>query len=328
MPSPIPSDDDIANQIDRIRSQYGEIVAVEREAARGDYVSIDITGTDDDDEPIDGLTADDYLYEVGAGTVVPALDDHLVGMSAGDEAEFDADHPDPDEDTSVHFRIVVKEVKERLLPDLDDDWVAEATEFETVDQLRDDVIARSTAARKAQAAMAVQSGIGDKLAELVTDEIPEALVGSEMRARLDDMIHRLSHQGITLEQYLQFTNTPPEKFTEDLRETATAAAKVDLALRAIAVAEGLAPTDEEFDDELSQLAERNDVTLEELRDQLDRNDQLGPIRSDLANRNALRWLTEHVHVVDESGVPVRREDLEFDALEAETDTHDHDHEHD
>jgi len=326
IPSPHPSDDDIADQLDRIRGQYGEIVAVERAADTGDYVSIDITGSDEDGEPIDGLTADDYLYEVGAGTVVPELDAELVGMEAGEVATFDADHPDPDEDTQVHFEVEVKEVKERLLPDLDDDWVAEATEFETVDQLRDDVITRSTASRRAQAAAALQSRLGDKLAELVTEEIPDALIGAEMRARLDDMIHRLSHQGITLEQYLSFTGTEPAKFTEDLRETATASTKVDLALRAIATAEDLAPSDEEFEQELEQLAAGNDIDVEALREQLDRNDQLVPIRSDLASRNALRWLTDHVNVVDESGLPVKREDLESPDLEDETgDEHDHDH---
>jgi trigger factor len=180
-----------------------------------------------------------------------------------------------------------------------------------------------------QANNALQSRLGDKLAELVTDEIPDALIGAEMRARLDDMIHRLSHQGITLEQYLQFTGTEPAKFTEELRETATASTKVDLALRAIAVAEELAPTDEEFEEELERLAAGNDVDVDVLRDQLDRNDQLGPIRSDLGSRNALKWLTEHVNVVDESGLPVKREDLELPEIEDDAEDHeDHDHDHD
>ena len=334
VPSPHPSDDDIADQIDRIRGQYGEIVPVERPAASGDYVLVDILGSRDG-EPVDGLTADEYLYEVGAGTITAELDDQLRGLKAGEEIEFDAPHPDPDDADPVHYAVKVHEVKERVLPELDDEWVAEATEFESVHDLRDDVISRTTKVRRAQAGMALQSKIGDALAELVTDEVPEALVGSEMRARLEDLVHRLSHQGISLDTYLQVTGTAPESFTDDLRQTAVTASKVDLALRAIATAEDLVPSDDELTEEVDRLAAQAGVDPEALREQLEQNDQLGPVRSDLGNRNALRWLTEHVTIVDESGNPVKREELQLDDEDEEEgheghdhEGHDHDHDHD
>ena len=109
-------------------------------------------------------------------------------------------------------------------------------------------------------------------------------------------MHRLSHQGITLEQYLQFTNTPAEQFSADLRETALNSTKVDLALRAIAVAEDLLPSDDELDEEIEKLAAQLDVDADQARRQLEENDQLGSVRSDLGNRAALTWLTEHVTV--------------------------------
>jgi trigger factor len=327
VPSPAVSDEDVDAQIDRIRGQYGEIVAVERPAAAGDYVSIDIAGTRDGEE-VEGLTAEDYLYEVGAGSIVPELDEQLEGAAAGDELEFDADHPDPAEDEQVHFSVTVKEVKERVLPDLTDEWVADATEFSTIEELRADVATRTAAVKKSQASMALQSKLGDALVELVIDEVPEALVGTEMRSRLEDLVHRLSHQGITLEQYLQFTNTPAEQFTADLRETAVGSAKVDLALRAIAAAEGLLPSDEELDEEIEKIAAQLDVDAELARRQLEENDQLGSVRSDLGNRAALRWLTERVTIVDEEGNPVSRDELEVEAPEPDEHDHDHDHDHD
>ena len=323
IPSPHPSDDDVADQIDRIRSQYGELSAVDRPAIDGDHVSIDIAGTSDG-EPVDGLTADDYLYEVGSGTVVAELDVELRGKKPGDIVTFEAQHPDPDEG-QVQFRVLVKDVKERLLPELSDEWVAEATEFETVDALRDDVISRLTNVRKTQANMALQSKLGDALAELVTDEVPDSLVGSEMRARLEDMVHRLSHQGITLEQYLSITGTEPQAFSDDLRETAVQATKVDLALRAIAVAEGLTATDAELDEQIEQLASTADIDVDVAREQLDTAGRLSDLRADLTNRNALKWLNDLVIITDEAGNPIRREELEVPDDPAE---HEHDHDHD
>ena len=321
VPSPHATDEDIDLHIDRIRGSYGEIVTVERAAASGDYVSIDIVGTVDGEE-VDGLTVEDYLYEVGAGNVVPELDEALEGALAGDTREFDADHPDPSEEGKVHFDVTVREVKERLLPDLDDDWVADATEFSTVAELRDDVAERAGNMRRAQASMALQANLGTQLAELVIDEIPDALIGAEMRARLEDLVRRLSQQGISLEQYLAVTGTPPEKFSADLRETAESAAKVDLALRAIAAREGLIPDDDELEEEIARLAAGVGVDADALRTGLESNDNIGSVRSDLGNRNALRWLTARVNVVDQDGRPVNPDDLELPL------DHDHDHDHD
>ena len=134
VPSPDVTDEEIDEQIDRLRSQYGELSTVDRPAVEQDYVTVDISGTQNGEE-VDGLTADDYSYLVGSGMIATEFDQHLTGAKVGDILEFDADHPDPDEDP-VHFRVLVKEVKERVLPDLTDEWVADASEFETVEELQ------------------------------------------------------------------------------------------------------------------------------------------------------------------------------------------------
>ena len=188
IPSPHPTDTDVADQIDRLRGQYGELVEVTRPAASGDFVTIDIEGSQDG-EPVDGLTADDYSYEVGSGSIVPELDEQLRGLKAGESVTFVADHPQPDE-PQISFSVTVKEIKEKVLPELSDEWVAEATEFATIHEFRDDIIERLTKVRKAQASMAVQSKLGEELAELVEAEVPEALLGQEMRARLENLVGR------------------------------------------------------------------------------------------------------------------------------------------
>ena len=323
IPSPHPSDDDVADHIDRMRVPYGELSDVERPAADGDHVTIDISGSADG-EPIDGLTADDYLYEVGSGTIVAEIDDQLRGLKAADIVEFDAGHPDPEETGDVTFKILVKGVQERVLPDLNDEWVVEASEFATVDELRDDVITRLTAMSRSQAAMAVQTGVGEALAALVTDEVPEAMVNGEMQGRLQDMVHRLSHQGISLEQYLQMTGSDPQEFSDNLRTAALDAVKVDLALRAIATAEDLSASDDDVAEQIETMAEANEMDPDELREQLDTVGRLGDLRADIANRKALEFVTDAAAITDTSGAAVKKEDLEIPDDESDGD-HDHDH---
>ncbi len=325
IPSPHPTDDDIADQVDRFRNQYSELVAVERPATAGDVVTIDIAGSQDD-EVVEGLTAEGYTYEVGAGNIVPELDEQLEGAIVAAELAFDADHPDPDEGR-VHFKVTVIEVKEKVLPELTDEWVADATEFETVDQFRDDIIDRLAKVRRRQASMAVQARLGDALAELVTDEVPDSLIGSEMRARLENLMMRLQQQGLDLETYLQVTGTEPQNFTEDLRNDATMAIKVDLAMRAVVKAEELDASDEELEQEIAKMAEAVGIDVDAARVELEQHDQIPGVRSEIGRRNALRWLTEIVSIVDERGQPVNRADLDLEEEEAVAE-HDHDHDHD
>jgi trigger factor len=323
VPSPDVPDEEIDEQIDRLRSQYGELTEVDRPAADGDYTTVDIHGTRDGEE-VDGLTADDYLYLVGSGMIASEFDEHLTGAKAGDVLQFDAEHPDPEQD-AVEFRILVKDVKERVLPDLTDEWVAEATEFSTVEELREDTRSRLAEAREGQTRISVRARIGVELAKLVDDEVPEALVSAEMQNRLQNLAYQLQGRGIALDDYLQITGRDPESFTAELKEAADEAVRVDLALRAVAVAEGLEATDEQVDTEILRLIATADVDLDEARDQLRSGGQLSAVRSDLSNRNALEWLVDHSEVVDPDGNPIAEEYLQ---LPDEPEPHDHDHDHD
>ncbi len=325
VPSPIAGDDVIDEQIDRLRSQYGELTEVERAAAEGDYVTIDIAGTRDGEE-VDGLTADDYLYLIGSGMIASEFDEHLVGVSAGDVVEFDADHPDPDED-AVHFRLEVKNVKERVLPELTDEWVADATEFETVQELLDDTRERLSTQLEGQTRLAVRTNIGVELAKLVDIEAPEALVSSEMTARLQNLAYQLQGRGIRLEDYLQITGRDPESFTEELKEAAEEAVKVDLALRAVVEAEGLHATDEELEEEIISLIGDADLSVEDAREELQSGGQLSAVRSDVSKRKALEWLVERSEVVDPDGVAVAAELLTLPEDDDDHAGHDHDHDH-
>jgi trigger factor len=166
VPCPLVADDDVDAQVERLRAQFGELRTVERPASDGDHVSIDIAGSIHG-EPVEGLTADDYLYEVGSASIVPEMDEHLRGAKVGDILVFDAEHPDPDEEHDISLRILVKEVKEKVLPDLDDEWANEASEFDTVEELRDDFRTRLGAVKRVQSQLALRQGDIDALVQLV-----------------------------------------------------------------------------------------------------------------------------------------------------------------
>ncbi len=316
MPSPVPSDDEIDAQLDRMRSIDATVETVERPAEAGDTVVIDIVGTLDGEEQ-DGLTTDDYNYEIGSGVITTEVDEQLTGASAGDELDFDATHPDEDEERQLHFSISVKEVKAKVLPELTDEWAAENSEFDTVDALKADLVERVTTVRTAQGSDQLRDKVAHALAELVTDEVPEALVSGELNGRLQDLGMRLQAQGMGLEQYLMLTGRSQEQLLDELREAAEVSARVDLALRAVVVAEDIECTDEDLDDEIDAVAERVGEKPDKVRRQLERNDQLPAVRSDINKRKALEWLLDHVEIVDENGDPVDRTLYDQD--------HDHDH---
>jgi trigger factor len=321
VPSPEVPDEEVEAQIDRLRGQYGELTTVERAAGEGDYVTVDISGTRDGEE-VDGLTADDYLYAVGSGMIAPEFDQHLVGASAGDEIEFTAEHPDPDED-DVDFRLVVKEVKERVLPELTDEWVAEATEFETVEELTADIRNRLAESREAQTRGTVRARTVTELAKLVDEEIPESLVQGEMQGQLQSIIVRLQQQGIGLDDYLRIMGQEPDEFMASLKENAVEGVKADLALRAVVAAEDLTVDDAELDHAIEDMIGDADISLEDAKQQLRSNGQLSALKADLAAQKAIDWLVEHAEVVDPDGNPIDERFLQ--PLEHDHDHGDHDH---
>ncbi len=320
MPSPEPDAEEIDAQIDRMRSLDATVETVDRPADEGDTVVIDIVGTLDGEEQ-DGLTTDDYNYEIGSGVITSEVDEQLNGASAGDELDFDATHPDEDEERQLHFVISVKEVKAKVLPELTDEWAQENSEFETVDEMKADLVERMTTVRKAQGAQQLQEKVAEALAALVTDDLPEALIGGELNGRLQDLGMRLQAQGMGLEQYLMMTGRSQEQLIEELRENAETSARVDLALRAIVVAESIECSDDELDAEINEVAERVGEKPKKVRTQLEQNDQLPAVRSDITKRKALEWLLDHVEIVDENGNNVDRSTYEPPADDAtDTDT--------
>jgi trigger factor len=299
-----PVDDaDVDQQIDALRERFADLADSEYPLIDDAYATIDITGTVDG-EPVEGLTATDFLYRVGSGMVVPELDDQLRGVRPGAILEFSATLPERFGERAgqeVLFRVVVKEAKQKILPHVTDAWVDEASEFETVDELRVDIRHRLETMQRLQAQLAVRDKVLEAAAELVPIEPPASLVESETRRRVEDLAHRLSHQNASLEEYLAATGQDPEAFLDEVRKGAGRGVLADLALRAVIVQEGIEASEEEVDAEIVRLAERVEQKPERVRRDLEKQGAMEAVRSDVARGKALQFLVDHATVVDEDG---------------------------
>lgn len=329
IPSPEVAEEELDAQIERLRSQFGSLEIVDRSVQDDDHVTIDISATSGG-EAIEGLTADDYLYRVGSEMVVPELDSNLRGAKIGDILTFDAEHPDPDDEEPISFRILLKEVKHQVLPELDDEWASEASEFETLDALRADMKNRISAMKRVQSQLALHEKVIQAIVGLVDEDPPEALISAEVNRRASDLVQRLEAQGADVNQYLQAMGSTGEELGEQLRVQSIEAVKSDLALRAVVEAEGIEATDEDLDTEIERFALRMKQKPATLRRQLERAEQLQAVRSDIKRGKALQWLVDNVEIVDEQGNAIERESIrplmqdspldELDAFEADEET--------
>jgi trigger factor len=308
LPSIDVGDEDVDAQVDRLRDQFGELVRVDRPARDGDHVTIDLRGKRPGEEDVH---VEDYLYEVGSGSDVPGLDDQLRGSKTGDILEFSSTLPLADgssEESQV--KVLVKEVKEKVLPELTDEWATEASEFDTLAALRDDLRAQLSRVRLAQTRLALNERAVTALVDLVDDDIPESLIESEVQERVHDLAHRLEDRHITLEQFLLASGQDEESLMAGLRVGAERSVKADLALRALADAEDLQITDDELDTYLGGMASQAGIDSRQVRDRIDRSGRLPAIRSEQRKAKAVTWLLDHVELVDESGNPIDRTALQ------------------
>lgn len=315
VPNPAIDDAEIEEQVDRFRRTFAELVSVGRPASDGDHVTIDITGTVGA-ETIAGLTASDYDYVVGTGAVVAEIDENLRGAAVGDILEFEAEHPEPDEDRPLRFRVLVKEVSETVLPDLDDELVAAHTEHATAAEFRDEIEARQQTLKVLQCCMAMDRALAESLAELVAEEPPRAMVDRHLAARLEDLDERLREKGGDLES----VERPWEEIVERFRPPAVLDAKLDLALRAVAAAEGLEATDADVYAEFEQAAADSDGDddPEQIRARMAEAGRLLSLRASLSKQAALAWVRDRVVLIDsDDGTVIDREALEFPEGEPE-----------
>lgn len=313
--APVAQETEIDSEIDVLRAKFGELEEVRRPAVDGDHVKIDVYTTLNGEE-VASLCVDDYHYEVGSAGVVPEIDENLRGASMGDICEFTAAHPDEAEEGNLRFRILLKGVNALRLPDLDDDFVRQASEFDSVEELQAEIRAQITSRKTSLGARRVETEILEALANLVLEEPPEILLKAEIERRLKQFEGFLEQQGKSFDDYLEETQSSREQAEEELRPAAVKAVKVDLALRAVAESETLEVSEDDLREEVNRMAAAAEMDAQELRNRLDASGGWLNVRADLRKHRAMQWLREHVELVDSEGDSLERSQF-FPSLPSE-----------
>ncbi len=316
------TDDDIERALRRLRSAEATLIDVDRPAVAGDVLTIDLLATrqrDDERETLDDVQ--DYSYEIGdAAGFPPELDEQLTGASAEDDLVVVATVGEGEHATEITFTIKVKKVQEKDLPELTDDWVKESSDLTTVEALRTDLHDRLHKGRVTTALAAVRQRVVPELVKLVPDDVvPEPLVTEQVQRQAGELERNLRRQNIDLNQYISAMGGN-ELIIAQLRVQALPAVKADLALRAVADAEGIEVSEQELDEALVKIGIELGQTPAELRRAFERSEGMQAVRSDVRKGKALDWLLDHVEVNDTDGTPVDRDALRAAGLEQDAET--------
>lgn len=300
-PAAEPTDDEVDQQLARLQERFASLDTVERPAATGDYVLMDIFGTKGDEE-VEALSGSDQLYEVGAGFPIEQIDAHLTGAKAGDIFEFDATIPEVMGDlagTEVHFKLLVKEVRQKSLPDLDDAFATTASEFETLEELRADLLTRIGSVKAMQADAEVRNRILEALLAEVEAEAPESLVNQEMAYRLHRFEDQLQGSGLSIEEYMEANSFTEEQIEADLRTQAERNVRAQLILEEVGKQQGLTVEREEIEAEVNHHAEAMRVSPADVAKQLTDRNRLLALAGDIIRRKALDYIVEQADIKQE-----------------------------
>jgi trigger factor len=243
-------EDALQGELDRLREGFASLDPVDRPAAKGDLVVIDFQGTVDG-EPFEGSDATDLMVELGAESLLPEFDRALTGTTAGDQPTVEVRFPDDHQPESLagkqaSFAVTVKEVREKQLPDLDDEFAAEASEFETLEQLREEIGSRIAAALGARIESDFQEAAVDAAADAARIELPKELVHARAHEMWERLERSLASRGASAETYLQMQGKSREEAVTDLESDAQRALRREATLAAIAETEGIEVSDEEM----------------------------------------------------------------------------------
>ena len=214
-----PTDEEINEQVDRVKMQFADVSKVERPAKAGDFVLMNVSGQENNKE-LENFNYQDFLYEMGSNSLTPVLDSKLEGVSSGAIVKFNDNIPSLGKE-NIEISVLVKEVKEKVEPDLTDEWISSVTEFDSIEQMKRELTKNIENVKKRQVANQYQSLLTSKLIEESKLELPEQLVIAEMDSILQNFMNELKQNNIKIEDYLQITGLTEEALQEDLKNQAT-----------------------------------------------------------------------------------------------------------
>ena len=291
-----PTDEIVDREVERIREGFTKLEPVERSAADGDVLLVDFEGLRDG-KAFEGGKANDYLLELGGGQLIEGFEEQLTGAEAGEERKVEVTFPDDYQAEELAgedavFTVEVKEVREKVLPELDDDFASEASEFETLEELRADIAKRVSEAVDERAEQDFRVAAVDAAVDAATVEMPDALVQARAEERWDRVERQLAARGMDPNAYLQMQGKTREELLEESKPDAERELKREAVLAAIAEAEAIEVSEEEMVEALAHTAEHERTTPEKLLERLRENGRDAMVREDIAVRKAIDLIAE------------------------------------
>ena len=271
------TDEMIDHEIGHMRERNSRSVNVDDRAAQnGDDVVIDFEGFRDG-APFEGGKAEKYTLKLGSNQFIPGFEEQIVGHSVGDEFDINVSFPEDYHakelaGAPVVFKIKLHEIRLTEIPELDDDFVKDTTDFETVDQLKEDVKKHLEEHAEEHAEQEVEGAIFDAVIEKLEGEIPEIMYENKVNEMIEDLAHRLSHQGLDLNTYLQFTGMTEESLRETYRAQAEKQVKLRLALEQYVADNGVAATDDEIEEEYKKIGEQYNMPADDVKKYIRKED--------------------------------------------------------
>jgi trigger factor len=322
------TDEGVDAEVEALRERMARLESAPEDhaAQAGDFVVVDMVGRVDG-EPVEGGEARDELIEVGGGRLADELEAALPGLKAGDTTTADVTFPQEHASEqlrgrTVNFEITVKEVKRKELPDLDDDFAADAAGFDSLDELRVDVRAKLEEAERQAIEAEFRQAVVDAAADAAEVDAPPALVEARAGELWEQMAHALGHRGISKEAYSRISGKSEEEIVQEAKPDAERALRREAVLAAVVEAEGIEPSDEELAAAVRQSAEREGLTPERLIERLRERNRLEPLRRELAARQAVDLLAESARAIPVEQAKARDKlwTPEKEAAETETQT--------
>ncbi|MBD5119359.1 MAG: trigger factor [Clostridiales bacterium] len=277
---------DVKAELKPYIDRASRLVSVERKAKKGDTAVIDFEGFKDG-VPFQGGKGENYSLELGSGSFVPGFEEQVIGMKAGDEKDLDITFPEnytPElAGAQVVFKVKVHEVKEKQEPEVDDEFAKDVSEFETLDEFKKDLGDKLKARRQEQADRDFETAVIDALIEKLECDVPQAMIDYRADKMLEDYANRIQSQGIGFEDYLRMMGLSMDDMRAQSKTAADRNVRSDLALEAVAAAEGIEVTEAEVDEEIAKLAEQYSMEADKVRAVIKDED----LRHDLSVRKAL-----------------------------------------
>lgn len=290
------SEEDVDKEVDKERESNSRMIDIDdRAVENGDMIKLDFEGF------VDGVAfaggkGEDYPLTIGSGSFIPGFEDQLVGAKIGEETEVNVTFPEDYQAEELKgkaavFKCKVNEIKVKELPEADDEFAKDVSEFDTLAEYRDDIRAKLLERKTQDAKRAKENKVVAKAVENASMEIPEAMINEQVRRMADDFSRRIQAQGITFEQYMQFTGMTVDQMLDQMKPEALKRIQNSLVLEAIAKAENIEISDERVDEEIAKMAEQYKMEVDKLKEIMGEQER-EQMKNDLAIQAAVEMITD------------------------------------